>query len=318
MLQGDTWSAPAHVLEEFGHRVRVEPGVGNRAARGAGEFPVVEKGIDHDVADEADTCGVDPFADQVGLGAALCRVEAVGDLIGQDAVDFFRHLAVVAAQPGLDMGGRDAQLGRGQFIDWPLRLAHLHLVGDDDGVEEIAMDHEQAPAIGGHVLGLSADLDAAEREPDREGRAAGDDREGDERDESADHERRVRERGEPERCPAPAERDGHGEGDHDEVPPRVLVNPTLTPVGEATEMGWEGCLSVPGMRGLVPRHAALRYQGFDAVGQPIDRSVSGFHARVVQHEVDHLRGILYPMRIRDLRYFGFTDTLFPGQTLQDD
>jgi peptide deformylase len=84
------------------------------------------------------------------------------------------------------------------------------------------------------------------------------------------------------------------------------------------EAGWEGCLSVPGMRGLVPRHTALRYQGFDAAGQPIDRSVSGFHARVVQHEVDHLHGVLYPMRIRDLRYFGFTDTLFPGQNLQDD
>jgi peptide deformylase len=84
------------------------------------------------------------------------------------------------------------------------------------------------------------------------------------------------------------------------------------------EEGWEGCLSVPGMRGLVPRHTRLRYQGLDPAGQPIDRSVSGFHARVVQHEVDHLHGILYPMRIRDLRDFGFTDTLFPGQNLQDD
>ena len=102
------------------------------------------------------------------------------------------------------------------------------------------------------------------------------------------------------------------------VPFTVLINPVLTPLSEAIEEGWEGCLSVPGMRGLVPRHAALRYQGFDAAGQLIDRSVSGFHARVVQHEVDHLRGILYPMRIRDLRYFGFTDTLFPGQTLPDD
>ncbi len=106
--------------------------------------------------------------------------------------------------------------------------------------------------------------------------------------------------------------------DAESVPFTVLINPLLTPLSEVMEAGWEGCLSVPGMRGLVPRHVALRYQGFDAAGQPIDRSVSGFHARVVQHEVDHLHGILYPMRIRDLRYFGFTDTLFPGQNLQDD
>lgn len=102
------------------------------------------------------------------------------------------------------------------------------------------------------------------------------------------------------------------------VPFTVLVNPVLTPLSDVLEEGWEGCLSVPGMRGLVPRHTALRYQGLDAAGRPIDRSVSGFHARVVQHEVDHLRGILYPMRIRDLRNFGYTDTLFPGQSLQDD
>ena len=102
------------------------------------------------------------------------------------------------------------------------------------------------------------------------------------------------------------------------VPFTVLINPVLTPLSDVMEDGWEGCLSVPGMRGLVPRHVSLRYQGFDAAGQPIDRSVSDFHARVVQHEVDHLRGILYPMRIRDLRDFGFTETLFPGQTLQDD
>jgi len=106
--------------------------------------------------------------------------------------------------------------------------------------------------------------------------------------------------------------------DAENVPFTVLINPLLTPLSDVMEEGWEGCLSVPGMRGLVPRHADLRYQGFDAAGQPIDRSVSDFHARVVQHEVDHLRGILYPMRIRDLRYFGFTDTLFPGQNLQDD
>lgn len=106
--------------------------------------------------------------------------------------------------------------------------------------------------------------------------------------------------------------------DAESVPFTVLINPVLTPLSDAMEEGWEGCLSVPGMRGLVPRHADLRYQGFDAAGQPIDRSVSGFHARVAQHEVDHLHGVLYPMRIRDLRDFGFTETLFPGQNLQDD
>lgn len=106
--------------------------------------------------------------------------------------------------------------------------------------------------------------------------------------------------------------------DAESVPFTVLINPLLIPLSDEMEEAWEGCLSVPGMRGLVPRHTALRYQGFDAAGQPIDRSVGGFHARVVQHEVDHLHGILYPMRIRDLRYFGFTDTLFPGQNLQDD
>lgn len=102
------------------------------------------------------------------------------------------------------------------------------------------------------------------------------------------------------------------------VPFTVLINPVLTPLSDAMDEGWEGCLSVPGMRGLVPRHASLRYQGVDARGQAIDRSVAGFHARVVQHETDHLRGILYPMRIRDLRNFGYTDTLFPGQNLPDD
>lgn len=104
----------------------------------------------------------------------------------------------------------------------------------------------------------------------------------------------------------------------EEVPYTVLINPTLEPVGDDTEEGWEGCLSVPGMRGLVPRYQRLRYRGFDAGGAAIDRTVSGFHARVVQHEVDHLHGILYPMRIRDLRNFGFNETLFPGQQLQDD
>lgn len=96
------------------------------------------------------------------------------------------------------------------------------------------------------------------------------------------------------------------------VPFTVLVNPELTQLTEEFEEGWEGCLSVPGMRGLVPRCTRLRYQGFDAEGKPIDCTVDGFHARVVQHEVDHLYGILYPMRIRDLRNFGFTEVLFPG------
>jgi peptide deformylase len=98
----------------------------------------------------------------------------------------------------------------------------------------------------------------------------------------------------------------------------VLINPELTALDAQTEDGWEGCLSVPGLRGLVPRHARLRYRGFDAQGQLIDRSVEGFHARVVQHEVDHLDGILFPLRIRDLRHFGFSETLFPGQVLIDD
>jgi peptide deformylase len=97
----------------------------------------------------------------------------------------------------------------------------------------------------------------------------------------------------------------------EEVPYTVLINPVITPVGDEVEEGWEGCLSVPGMRGLVPRWRALRYRGCDQQGQPIDRTVSGFHARVVQHECDHLDGVLYPMRIRDMRNFGFHDVLFP-------
>ncbi len=104
----------------------------------------------------------------------------------------------------------------------------------------------------------------------------------------------------------------------DAVPFTVLINPTLTPIGEITEEGWEGCLSVPGMRGLVPRYKQLRYTGFDEHGAPIDRTVSDFHARVVQHEVDHLDGILYPRRIKDLRQFGFTDALFPGEDIAED
>jgi peptide deformylase len=106
--------------------------------------------------------------------------------------------------------------------------------------------------------------------------------------------------------------------DAEEVPYTVLINPQLMPLGNQLEEGWEGCLSVPGMRGLVPRFRQLRYRGFDQYGRPLDRSVSDFHARVVQHECDHLAGILYPMRIRDLRNFGFNEELFPGQDLQDE
>lgn len=104
----------------------------------------------------------------------------------------------------------------------------------------------------------------------------------------------------------------------DPVPYTVLINPRLTPVGDDMVDGWEGCLSVPGMRGVVPRYRQLRYVGTDAGGQPIDRTVNDFHARVVQHEVDHLDGILYPRRIRDLTQFGFSDALFPGLPLNDD
>lgn len=102
------------------------------------------------------------------------------------------------------------------------------------------------------------------------------------------------------------------------VPHTVLVNPELTPLGESREEGWEGCLSVPGLRGLVPRFKRLRYRGFDMQGQPIDRTVEGFHARVVQHEVDHLDGILYPQRIRDLRQFGFEEALAGRMTPMPD
>jgi peptide deformylase len=102
------------------------------------------------------------------------------------------------------------------------------------------------------------------------------------------------------------------------VPFTILINPQITPLGETLVEDWEGCLSVPGMRGLVPRYRELRYTGFDAAGAPIDRSVQDFHARVVQHEVDHLDGILYPRRIRDLTQFGFNDALFPGEILVDE
>jgi peptide deformylase len=101
----------------------------------------------------------------------------------------------------------------------------------------------------------------------------------------------------------------------DEVPDTVLINPVLTPLSEEVEEGWEGCLSVPGMRGWVPRFQKLRYSGFDEHGKRFERDAEGFHARVVQHEVDHLDGILYPMRIRDLTKFGFNEALFPGQAL---
>lgn len=97
------------------------------------------------------------------------------------------------------------------------------------------------------------------------------------------------------------------------VPYTVLINPVLTPIAEEIEEGWEGCLSVPGLRGVVPRWRHLRYEGFDPEGRRIDRTVEGFHARVVQHETDHLDGILYPMRMRDMSRFGFTDLLFPDQ-----
>lgn len=106
--------------------------------------------------------------------------------------------------------------------------------------------------------------------------------------------------------------------DAEQVPDTVLINPRLMPLNNAMEEGWEGCLSVPGMRGLVPRFSSLRYVGFDQFGQPIDRSVDGFHARVVQHECDHLIGVLYPMRIQDMRNFGFSEVLFPDQELPDE
>lgn len=106
--------------------------------------------------------------------------------------------------------------------------------------------------------------------------------------------------------------------DADAVPYTVLINPVITPVGNEMEEGWEGCLSVPGMRGIVPRYVRLHYAGFDQYGNAIDRLVSGFHARVVQHECDHLDGVLYPMRIENLKDFGYTDIFFPNQDVQDD
>jgi peptide deformylase len=102
------------------------------------------------------------------------------------------------------------------------------------------------------------------------------------------------------------------------IPDTVLINPVLTPLDDEKDEAWEGCLSVPGMRGLVPRYTRLRYTGFDALGQTIDLTVQGFHARVVQHECDHLDGILYPMRIADMRNFGFNDVFFPNLPVEPD
>jgi peptide deformylase len=103
------------------------------------------------------------------------------------------------------------------------------------------------------------------------------------------------------------------------IPRTVLLNPIITPIGDEEENGWEGCLSVPGLRGVVPRFSKIRYTGFDLYGDPIDRTVEGFHARVVQHECDHLIGKLYPMRVKDFTQFGYTEVLFPGlDATQDD
>ena len=102
------------------------------------------------------------------------------------------------------------------------------------------------------------------------------------------------------------------------VPRTVLINPVVSALDDGMEDGWEGCLSVPGLRGVVPRHARVRYSGFDPQGRPIEREAEGFHARVVQHECDHLDGVLYPMRVRDFTRFGYTDVLFPGLDAEDD
>jgi peptide deformylase len=107
--------------------------------------------------------------------------------------------------------------------------------------------------------------------------------------------------------------------DADQVPYTILINPLITPLKEEVEEGWEGCLSVPGLRGVVSRYSHIRYTGFDPQGNAIDRTVQGFHARVVQHECDHLIGVLYPMRMRDLRQLGYTSVLFPDRDeLEDD
>ncbi len=106
--------------------------------------------------------------------------------------------------------------------------------------------------------------------------------------------------------------------DAESVPETVLINPVISLVGMATDEAWEGCLSVPGLRGVVRRYSQIRYQGFDEQGARIDRTVSGFHARVVQHECDHLDGVLYPMRVTDMTQFGYTAELFPDRELPDD
>ena len=106
--------------------------------------------------------------------------------------------------------------------------------------------------------------------------------------------------------------------DAEDVPYTVLINPVIEPLSQDMEEGWEGCLSVPGLRGVVPRYSRLRYSGFDAHGARIERDAEGFHARVVQHECDHLDGILYPMRVKDFTRFGFIEALFPGEDIADD
>ncbi len=106
--------------------------------------------------------------------------------------------------------------------------------------------------------------------------------------------------------------------DREPVPETILVNPSIEPLSDAEEEGWEGCLSVPGLRGVVPRFARIRYRGYDAFGAPIEREASGFHARVVQHECDHLIGKLYPMRVRDFSRFGYTSVLFPEIDAAED
>lgn len=106
--------------------------------------------------------------------------------------------------------------------------------------------------------------------------------------------------------------------DAEQVPYTVLINPQITAIDQEQEEGWEGCLSVPGLRGVVPRFSHIRYTGFDPTGAVIDRTVNGFHARVVQHECDHLIGVLYPMRMRDIRKLGYTSVLFPGMDESED
>lgn len=120
--------------------------------------------------------------------------------------------------------------------------------------------------------------------------------------------------------PAPSERDEKNARypDADSVPETVLINPFITVLDDKIDEDWEECLSVPGLRGKVPRAVHIRYQGCDEFGALIDRTVSGFHARVVQHECDHLDGVLYPMRIRDMRNFGYRDVLFPDEDVQDE